>query len=86
MGGGVKFCLDNFELEFSHILWEIVDIADMGIGEPGGGFGSGVCAQEGCLKISDKVWESPKRGGVEGCLLWYDRTPIHFPGHVIPNM
>ena len=68
MGGGVEFCVNNFELKFPHILWEIVVIADMGIGEPSGGFGGGVCALEGCLKIFDKVWEGPKQGGIEGCL------------------
>ena len=32
MGSGVKFCFNNFELEFPHILWEIVVVADSGIG------------------------------------------------------
>ena len=41
MGSGVKLCFDNFELEFSHILWEIVIIVDSGIGEPGVMFGPG---------------------------------------------
>ena len=68
MGGGVEFCFNDFELEFSHILWEIVVIADSGIGEPGGVFSGGVCTLEGSLKIFDKVWEGLKRGGVKGCL------------------
>ena len=60
MGGGVEFHFDDFELEFSHVLWEIVVIADTGIGEPGGGFCGGICALEGSLKIFDKFWEGPK--------------------------
>ena len=64
MGSGVKFCFDDFELEFPHIRWEIVVIVDMGIGEPGGGFGSRVCALEGSLEIFDKVGEGPEGRGV----------------------
>ena len=64
MGGGVKFSFNNFELEFPHILWEIIVIADSGIGKPGGGFGSGVCTLESCLKFFDKVGEGPKGGGI----------------------
>ena len=44
MSGGVEFGFDDFELEFPHILWEIVVIADSGIGKPSGGFCSRVCA------------------------------------------
>ena len=40
MDSGVKFCFDDFELEFSHILWEIIIVVDSGISEPGGGFSS----------------------------------------------
>ena len=40
VGGGVEFCFNDFEFEFSHVLWEIVIIVDTGVGEPGGGFGS----------------------------------------------
>ena len=64
MDGGVEFSFDNLELKFPHILWEIVVIADSGIGEPGSGFSGGVCTLEGCLKIFDKVGEGPKGGGV----------------------
>ena len=64
MGSGVEFCFNDFELEFPHILWEIVIIADSGIGEPSGGFSGGVCALEGGLKIFDKVREGPEGGGV----------------------
>ena len=68
MDGGVKFCFNNFEFEFSHIFWEIVVVVDTGISEPSGGFGGRVGTLEGHLKIFDKVWEGPKRGGIEGNL------------------
>ena len=42
VGGGVEFCFDNLEFEFPHVLWEIVIVVDSGIGEPSGGFCSGV--------------------------------------------
>ena len=64
MGSGVKLCFDNFELEFSHILWEIVIIVDSGIGEPGGGFSSGIGALEGGLEVFDKIWEDSKGGSI----------------------
>ena len=55
VGSGVEFCFDNFELEFSHVLWEVVVISDMGVGEPGGGFSGGVGALEGCLEVFNKI-------------------------------
>ena len=64
MGGGVELGFDDFELEFSHILWEIVIIVDSGIGEPGGGFSSGVGALEGGLEVFDKIWEGSKGGNI----------------------
>ena len=64
MGSGIKFCLDNLELEFPHMLWEIVVIADSGVGEPSGSLGSRVCALEGGFKICDKVGEGPEGGGI----------------------
>ena len=66
--GGVQFSFNNFEFEFSHIFWEIVVIADMGISEPGGGFGGRVGTLEGCLEIFDKIWEGSKQGGIQGIL------------------
>ena len=68
MGGGIKFCFNNFELEFPHILWEIVVVANSGVGEPSGSFGGGVCALEGGFKICDKVLEGSKGGGIQGRL------------------
>ena len=57
--------LPNIGMAFGvTVFWEIVIIADMGISEPGGGFGGRVGTLEGCLKIFDKVWEGSKRGGV----------------------
>ena len=64
MGGGVEFCFNNFELEFSHVLWEIVIVADMGVGEPGGGFCSRVGALEGGLEFFDEVREGSEGGGI----------------------
>ena len=64
MSCGVEFCFNNFELEFPHIFWEIVVVADSSIGKPSGGFCGRVGALEGCFKISDKVWEGPEGGGV----------------------
>ena len=60
VGSGVEFCFDNFELEFSHVLWEVVVISDMGVGEPGGGFSGGVGALDGCLEIFDEILEGAK--------------------------
>ena len=68
MGSGIEFCFDDLELEFPHILWEIVVIANSGIGEPSGSLSSRVCALEGGLKIFDKVWEGSEGGGVQGHL------------------
>ena len=68
VGSGVEFSFNNFEFEFSHVLWEVVIIADTGVGEPGGGFCSGVGALEGSLEIFDEVREGPKGGGIQGCL------------------
>ena len=64
MGSRVEFCFDDFELEFSHILWEIIIVVDSGIGEPSGGFCGRVGTLEGSFKISDKVGEGPEGGGV----------------------
>ena len=64
MGSGVKFCFNNFEFEFSHILWEIDVVVDSGIGEPSGGFCGRVGTLEGGFKICDKVGEGPKGGGI----------------------
>ena len=64
MGSGVKFCFNDCEFELSHVLWEVVIIADSGIGEPGCGFSGRVGAEEGGLEIFDKVREVSKGGGV----------------------
>ena len=64
MGGGVKLSFDDFELEFPHIFWEIVIVADSSIGEPSGGFCGGVGTLEGGFKICDKIGEGPEGGGV----------------------
>ena len=66
MGSRIKFSFDNFELEFPHILWEIVIVADSSVGEPSGGFGGGVCALEGGLKLCNKILEGPEGGGIQG--------------------
>ena len=55
VGGGVKFCFDNFEFEFSYVLWEVVIVVDTGIGKPSSGFCGGVDALEGFLEVCDKV-------------------------------
>ena len=68
MGGGIEFCFNNFELEFPHILWEIVIVANSSVGEPSGGLGGGVCALEGGFKLCNKILEGPKGGGIQGCL------------------
>ena len=60
MGSGVEFCFNDFELEFSHVLWEVVVILDMGVGAPGGGFGGRVGALDGCLDIFDEILEGAK--------------------------
>ena len=64
MGSGVEFGFNDFELEFSHVLWEIVVVVDTGIGEPGGGFCGGVGALEGDLEVFDKVGEGSEGGGI----------------------
>ena len=64
MGSGVKFCFNDFELEFPHILWEIVIVADSSIGEPSGGFCGRVGTLESGFEICDKVGEGPEGGGV----------------------
>ena len=68
VGSGVEFSFNDFEFELSHVLWEVVVIADIGVGEPGGGFCSGVGALEGGLEIFDEVGEGPKGGGTQGRL------------------
>ena len=68
MGGRIKFSFNNFELEFPHILWEIVIVADSSVGEPSGGLGSGVCTLEGGFKFCDKILEGSEGGGVQGHL------------------
>ena len=68
MGGGIEFCLNDFEFEFPHILWEIVIVANSSVGEPSGGFSGGVCALEGSLKICNKILEGSEGGGIQGCL------------------
>ena len=68
MGGGIEFCFNDFELEFPHILWEIVVIANSGVGEPSGSLGGRVCALECGLKICDKVLEGSEGGGIQGHL------------------
>ena len=68
MGGGIEFSFDDFELEFPHILWEIVIIADSSIGEPSGGLSGGVCALEGGFKFRDKILEGSEGGGIQGRL------------------
>ena len=50
VGSGVEFSFDDFELEFSHVLWKVVIVVDTGVGEPGDGFGGGVGALEGDRK------------------------------------
>ena len=42
MDSVVEFCFNYFEFEFSHILWKIVVIENMGIGQPSSGFCDGV--------------------------------------------
>ena len=64
MGGGVKFCFDDFEFKLPHVLWEIVIAVDSGISEPDSGFSSGVGVQEGGLEVFDEVGEIYKGGGV----------------------
>ena len=46
------------------VLWEIVVVVDMGIGQPGGGFCGRVGALEGDLEVFDKVGEGSKGGGI----------------------
>ena len=64
MDSGVKFCFNDFEFEFPHVLWEIVIAVDLGVGQPGGGFSGRVGTLEGCLEIFDKVWEGSKQGSI----------------------
>ena len=68
MGGGIEFCFNDFEFEFPHILWEIVVVVNSSVGEPSGGFGGGVCALEGGLKLCNKILEGPEGGGIQGRL------------------
>ena len=68
VGGGVELGFDDFELEFPHILREIVIVADSSVGEPSGGLGSGVCTLEGGFKFCDKILEGSEGGGVQGRL------------------
>ena len=56
MGGGVKFHFDNFELEFSHVLREVIVIANMGVGEPGS-------ASVTELVLWNVVWKSLMKSG-----------------------
>ena len=64
MGGGVKLCLDDFEFKLSKVLWEVVIIADSGIGEPGCGFSGRVGAEEGGLEVFDKIRKASKGGSI----------------------
>ena len=68
MGRGVKFRFDDFELEFPHIFWEIVIVADSSIGEPSGGFRGGVGTLEGGFKLCNKILEGSEGGGIQGRL------------------
>ena len=54
VGSGVKLCFNNFEFELPHVLCKVIDIADIGIGEPGSGFSGGVGTEEGSLEIFDQ--------------------------------
>ena len=64
VGSGVEFSFNNFEPEFSHVFWEVVVIANTGVGEPGGGFCGGVGTLEGGLEVRDEVREGPKEGDI----------------------
>ena len=64
VGGGVKFCFDNLELELPHVLREVVVVVDMGVGEPGSGFCGRVGTLECCLEVFDKIREGSEGGGV----------------------
>ena len=68
MGGGIEFCFDDFELEFSHILWEIVIVVNSCVGKPSGGLGSGVCTLEGGFKICNEILEGSEGGDIQGHL------------------
>ena len=72
----VEFCFNDFELEFSHVLWEVVVVSDMGVGESGGGFSSGVGALEGCLEnASGNVCVNPLFSFNN--VLWEHQTTHH---------
>ena len=64
MGGGVEFCFNNFELEFPHVLREVVVIVDTGVGEPGSGFCSRVGTLECHLEVFDKIRKGSEGRGV----------------------
>ena len=64
MGGGIEFCLDDFELEFPHVFWEIVITANSGIGEPSGSLGGRVGALESGFKVCNEVGKGSEGGGV----------------------
>ena len=68
MGSGIELCFDNFEFEFSHVLWKVVIIADMGVSKPGSGFSGGVGIKEGGLKVFDEVGKVSKGGSIKGIL------------------
>ena len=64
MGSGIELCFNDLEFELSHVLWEVVNIADMGISEPGSGFGGRVGAEEGGLEVFYKAGEASKGGSI----------------------
>ena len=68
IGGGTELSFDDFEFELSHILWEVVIIVDMSVGEPGSGFCGRVGAKEGSLEVFDEVSKVSKRGGIKDIL------------------
>ena len=60
MGSGVELCFNDFEFEFSHVLWKVVIIVDSGIDKPSSGFSGRVGVKEGGLEVFDKVREGSK--------------------------
>ena len=74
MGSSIKFGLNDFEFEFSHILWEVFICVNLSIGKPSGGFGGRVGVKEGCLEVFDEVGEGSEGRGVEGSLC-VDHSP-----------
>ena len=68
MDSGVQLGFYDLEFEFSHILWEIIVRADVGIGKPSGGFCSGIGTEEGSLEVFDEVIVESEGGIVQGCL------------------